>query len=225
MVHHRLRRRGRGAGRDERFAKNPAQRLTDEQQRGRPWTPGFIKPLTRNMLDQDAPDHTRLRALVHKASTSQAPDRAVARAHPDAVRRPAHHRRPRRPRRSRSGDYVLPLPVTVITEMLGVPPDDRGRFHQWSKRVVTVATPRDLPRALPSLWLFLRFVRRLIARRRAEPADDLLTALIQAEENGSHLTEDEPVGDGVPAAHRRPRDDRQPDRQRPPSPCWTIPTN
>ena len=52
---------------DERFTKGGA--MTPEQRTKMPWVPGVIKPLTRNMLDLDAPDHSRLRALVHKAFT------------------------------------------------------------------------------------------------------------------------------------------------------------
>ena len=55
--------------RDERLAKNKLNALTAEQAQKQPWLPKSFQPLTRNMLDLDAPDHTRLRALVHKAFT------------------------------------------------------------------------------------------------------------------------------------------------------------
>src|SRR5690348_11370393 len=55
--------------RDERFTKNRRSALTDEQMRRLPWTPPMFRPLERNMLDLDPPDHTRLRSLVHKAFT------------------------------------------------------------------------------------------------------------------------------------------------------------
>src|SRR5438309_12028891 len=54
---------------DERFAKDPLNALSPEQHARQPWMPGFVQPLTRNMLDLDAPDHTPLRGLVHKAFT------------------------------------------------------------------------------------------------------------------------------------------------------------
>jgi cytochrome P450 len=55
--------------RDERFTKNRRSALTEEQLRKLPWTPPMFRPLERNMLDLDPPDHTRLRSLVHKAFT------------------------------------------------------------------------------------------------------------------------------------------------------------
>lgn len=54
---------------DERFVKNRRNAMTPEQLRKMPWVPPMFRPLERNMLDLDAPDHTRLRALVHKAFT------------------------------------------------------------------------------------------------------------------------------------------------------------
>ena len=54
---------------DERFAKDPRNAMTPEQLKKLPWVPPMFKPLERNMLDLDSPDHTRLRALVHKAFT------------------------------------------------------------------------------------------------------------------------------------------------------------
>ena len=60
--------------RDERFTKNRRSALTPEQARKLPWTPPMFRPLERNMLDLDPPDHTRLRSLVHKAFTPQLVD-------------------------------------------------------------------------------------------------------------------------------------------------------
>src|SRR5215204_3288972 len=54
---------------DDRFAKDPLNALDPEQQKRQPWVPSFLKPLERNMLDLDEPDHRRLRALVSKAFT------------------------------------------------------------------------------------------------------------------------------------------------------------
>jgi cytochrome P450 len=87
--------------------------------------------------------------------------------------------------------YALPLPATVIAELLGVPAEDHARFHRWSNRLVSVSSRRDMLRALPAALSFVRYLRNLVERRRAGPEDDLITALIRAEEAGDRLSEDE----------------------------------
>jgi cytochrome P450 len=89
-------------------------------------------------------------------------------------------------------DYALPLPSTIIAEMLGVPAKDRHRFHRWSSAMVSAdASKLSLLRAMPGVLAFLRYVRKLINKRRAEPSDDLASALARAEEAGDQLSEDE----------------------------------
>ena len=88
-------------------------------------------------------------------------------------------------------DYALPLPATVIAELLGVPAEDHAKFHRWSNRLVSVSSKRDMLRALPAALSFVRYLRKLVERRRADPQDDLITALIRAEEAGDRLSEDE----------------------------------
>src|ERR1044072_24698 len=105
--------------RDERFTKNRRSALTEDQLRKLPWTPSMFRPLERNMLDLDPPDHTRLRSIVHKAFTpslveqmrsraqniaDELLDRVVSLGEMDLIR-----------------DFALPLPMTIITEILGVP--------------------------------------------------------------------------------------------------------
>jgi cytochrome P450 len=87
--------------------------------------------------------------------------------------------------------YALPLPATVIAELLGVAAEDHARFHRWSNRLVSVSSRRDMLRALPAALSFVRYLRNLVERRRAGPEDDLITALIRAEEAGDKLSEDE----------------------------------
>jgi cytochrome P450 PksS len=118
--------------------------------------------------------------------TAQTPDQALADGLLDGLRG--------RARFDLIRDYALPIPTTVIAEMLGVPVADRNRFHRWSKAMVS-ADPAGAGMLLviPHVWAFLRLVRRLIRAKRARPADDLLSALIQAEEAGDRLSEDELV--------------------------------
>ena len=133
-----------------------------------PFTLRLFKPLTHNMLDVDPPAHTRLRGLVHKAFTPQIVEgmrgriQAITDDLLDKVR-------------GRDGmdlirDYALPLPTTIIAEMLGMPAEDRHRFHRWSNAIVGVVLVRwGRLRAIPTVWRFMRYIRKLIAARRADP--------------------------------------------------------
>jgi cytochrome P450 len=177
--------------RDERFVKNQRAVPSDAGRPQPPWVPNILRPLANNMLDLDPPDHTRLRALVHQAFTPRRVEQLHGRIETLAgdLLAAAH---------GQGGgafdllaDFALPLPVTVIGDLLGIPPGDRHRFHRWSARIVSITSPRDALWAIPHALAFMRYLRRLFRRRRAEPTDDLLTALLQAEAAGDRLSEDE----------------------------------
>jgi cytochrome P450 PksS len=89
------------------------------------------------------------------------------------------------------GEYALPLPMTIIAELLGIPPADRAKFRARSAGMVSVSTGADLVRVLPRIWLLIRQLRALFRERRAAPRDDLISALAQVEEAGDRLSEDE----------------------------------
>ena len=175
--------------RDERFTKSRRSALTKEQLRKLPWTPPMFRPLERNMLDLDPPDHTRLRSLVHKAFTpslveqmrsrtqaiaDELLDRVVSTGEMDLIK-----------------DFALPLPMTIITEILGVPAKDHDKFHRWSQAVVSLSSPNPTLRVIPGVWKFIRYLRQFFRLRRRDPQDDLVSALIKAEEAGDKLNEDE----------------------------------
>ena len=174
---------------DERFTKSRRSALTPEQLRKLPWVPPMFRPLERNMLDLDQPDHTRLRALVHKAFTPRLVERMRARV--QSLADELLDGAARRAEMDLIDDYALPLPMTIITEILGVPTGDRHKFHKWSKAVVSLSSPDATVRVIPSVWMFIRYLRRFFKTRRRDPRDDLASALIQAEEAGDKLSEDE----------------------------------
>ena len=149
----------------------------------------LLRPLQFNMLDLDPPDHTRLRSLVHKAFTPRLIARLRERI--QALADELLDDATQRGRLDLVADYALPIPATIIADLLGVPAKDRDRFHRWSSRLVSVTSGRDFLAALPSVFLFMRYLRRLFARRRLEPRDDLITGLVQAEEAGDRLSSDE----------------------------------
>lgn len=182
-----------GILKDERFVKDRLNAMPPDRQAKTPWVPGIFKPLTRNMLDVDEPDHTRLRALVRKAFTPRLIEQLRRRVQAlcddllDAAQRKGSM--------ELVGDYALPVPATVIADLLGVPAEDRRKFHRWSSKIVSVSPGAEAGleglRLIPSVWAFMRYLRKQFEQRRADPKNDLITALVQAEEAGDKLSEDE----------------------------------
>ena len=173
--------------RDERLLKDP--RTATRAGAKEPWAPGFLKPLQKNMLDLDGADHARLRRLVHRAFTPRRVDemreriQAICDGLLDAMEG--------RGRVDLMREYALPLPATIIAELLGIPTRDMARFHRWSSRLVAVTSARGAITAIPALWRFMRYLRALVEERRARPRDDLVSALVQAEDAGDPLSGDE----------------------------------
>ena len=178
---------------DDTFVKDKLNAMDPEQRAKTPWMPGFLKPLERNMLDLDDPDHMRLRAVVSKAFTPRLVERLRGRVEAlceellDAMEREGA----RKGEAELVAGYALPLPATVIAELLGVPAEDQKKFHRWSSRLVSVSSSRDMLRFLPAAVSFVRYLRKMLERRRTDPKDDLMSALVQAEEAGEKLSEDE----------------------------------
>jgi cytochrome P450 len=178
-----------GVLKDDWLAKDPLNAQDPEQRADRPWVPGFLAPLEQNMLDLDDPDHRRLRSLVSKAFTPRLIERLRGRI--EAICRELLDVMERKGRTELVRDYALPLPATVIAELLGIPAKDQRRFHRWSNRIVSISSGRDVWRALPAALAFVRYLRKMSERRRALPEDDLMSALVQAEEAGDRLSQDE----------------------------------
>ncbi|MCO5996741.1 cytochrome P450 family protein [Actinoallomurus rhizosphaericola] len=150
--------------------------------------------LLRSVLDADGDDHLRLRRLVSRAFTARRvtallprvgeivgrlldrlPDRASP---PDGVVDLLEH-------------FAYPLPITVICELVGIPEEDRERWLQWSRALMRSHETGHFTAAIRGI---VDHVEELVARRRAEPADDLLTALIGVhDEDGGVLSEFELV--------------------------------
>jgi cytochrome P450 len=143
----------------------------------------------------DPPNHTRLRGLVSKAFTARRIellrpriqqivddllDKIIEAGEVNLVE-----------------EYAYPLPVTVICELLGVPPEDRGNFRKWSTVLARSLDPDfllsadDIKERWATLVDFRNFFLDQVARRRKNPSDDLLSALMAVEEEGVRLTETE----------------------------------
>jgi cytochrome P450 len=146
-----------------------------------------------SMLDQDPPNHTRLRRLVAKAFTRRAVDALEPRV--EKLVGAALDRIAEAGRVDLVAELAFPLPFAVISEMLGVPVVEHSRLRELTGTLVLGLEPL----ADPSLQADIRsasheltaIVREMIDWRRANPGDDLLTALIAAEQDGDMLGEDE----------------------------------
>ncbi|MCH9737064.1 MAG: cytochrome P450 [Actinomycetia bacterium] len=146
---------------------------------------------TDGMIMMDDPEHMRLRKLVSRAFTPRSIARLTDRTEEitnellDGFRRGQHI--------DVLEDYALPIPVTVISEMVGVPEADRGRFHDGMNLVMNGMAEFGLDQMAAKMEPVIDFVRELIDRRRSEPAEDIMTGLIHASEDGDTLSEDEVV--------------------------------
>ena len=177
---------------DERLVKDRSNAQDPNKKQQKMWIPGFLKPLKSNMLDSDIPDHTRLRSLVHQAFMPRLITQMQTRIH-----RLAHELIDRVQAKGEMDliqDFALPIPMVVISEMLGVAEQDRAAFHRWSNVMVKVSKPIDGILAIPSLYQLVSFLRQLLDEHRLNPQDDLTSALLQAESEGSRLSEDELIG-------------------------------
>jgi cytochrome P450 len=178
----------RAALADPRLHKDWAGKLTSPD-----WVPNEVTGyLAVHMLNSDPPDHTRLRKLVSKAFTA----RRVAGLRPrieeitasllDAIEAQAA-----------AGEkmvdlieaFAFPLPVTVICELLGVPARDRDQFRRWSNTMVaSEGEPGSFRAAGEAMF---HYFTELVAAKRAEPADDMVSALIETRDSGDSLDERE----------------------------------
>ena len=174
---------------DARFAKNPRNAMSPEQLKKRPWMPPMFKPLEQNMLDLDSPDHTRLRALVHKAFTP----RLIEQMRDEIQELTNELLDAAEPRGSMDliADFALPLPLTIIGRILGVPAKDNDKFHCWTKTLLSAGTNVNYVVFIPTIMRFMGYLKKLIKERRARPKDDLITALVQAKDGSDKLNGDE----------------------------------
>lgn len=161
-----------------------------------PDIPAHLKPFydveAHSMLELEPPRHKRLRGLVLRAFTS----RTIAALGPD-ITRLCHDlidRFPDTPFDLLTA-YAQPVPVVVISRLLGVPEDRADDLLRWSNAMVAMYQARRTPeieaRAVEATEDFVAFMRGYVAKRRKTPTDDLISTLIAAEEDGQKLTEDE----------------------------------
>jgi cytochrome P450 len=157
----------------------------------------YAEMLGKTMLTRDAPDHTRLRSLVAKAFTPRRIEELSGRITEivddilDEVERTG--------RTDVMRELAYPLPARVICELLGVPAADRGLVIEQAPALAVGIDPGPMrtagvmQAADRATEILVGYLSGLIAERRARPREDMLSALIEAEEAGDRLTEDEMI--------------------------------
>jgi cytochrome P450 family 142 subfamily A polypeptide 1 len=145
------------------------------------------------MIDMDAPDHLKRRKLVNRGFT---PGRVRAsEAHLGRLCDELIDRVCERGECDLVADLAAPLPMIVIGDMLGVPPEDRDDLLRWSDDMLASLSgdPEGLEAAAVAFGEYEEYARRMIAARREQPSDDLVSVLVHAEIDGDRLDDDEVV--------------------------------
>ncbi len=173
--------------RDQRFSKDIVKRFNPEE----------ATPIDRSMLFRDPPAHTRLRNLVNRSFTPRTIERLTPRIETlvDELLDGLH--------RDGGGDFMaefaMPLPVTVIAELLGVPEADRPAFRRWSADLIGASdashqSEAGYEAALAAEASIAQYFRDMMALRRLHPTEDLTSLLLQVHDEGDRLDEGELLG-------------------------------
>ena len=145
--------------------------------------------LGRVLLFMDGEEHARIRRLINKAFTPKAVERLRGRV--ATIADGLLDRAAATGRFELVDDFAFPLPVTVIADMLGVPPGDHADFREQVPKLTPLLEfncgPEAFERAGEAVWFFAAYFLPLFEARRSEPTDDLISALVHAEIDGDHL--------------------------------------
>lgn len=149
--------------------------------------------LEHSLLGLDPPDHTRLRNLVNRAFTPRVVEQM--RGHIEALADEILDEVEPRGHMDAIADFARPLPIRVIAELLGAPREDHERFARWADAMagaLDIAFEKSTIEAADRAIVEMKeYFRTLLEDRRQEPREDLLTALVRAEDQGDQLTQDE----------------------------------
>jgi cytochrome P450 len=184
-----------------RILRDP--RVSSERGTSRLSPPGVPRRTGMSFLSMDPPDHTRLRRLVSKAFTPRMVAQLAPRIQNVTDELLSAAAGPHPGELELVSQLAYPLPVRIICELLGVPAGDHPRFAGWSARLAHSLQPQFVAPedgaadASAAREEFTAYFRELIAGRRADPGDDLLTELIRAEDEGSRLTEAELISTAI----------------------------
>jgi cytochrome P450 len=162
-------------------------------------TPEEFRLFSRSIISLDPPDHTRLRKVVQpsftgrgmealRGSIQQIVDDLLDQAERDATER--GEAAPER-RMDLIEAFAYPFPVTVISDMLGIPREDRGTIRGWTENLLRVDRGRADEEVRAGLREFIDYLKDLFEHKRRVPADDMISRLVHVEEDGDILDEEE----------------------------------
>ncbi|KKB73057.1 cytochrome P450 [Bacillus glycinifermentans] len=171
---------------DSKFIANPLH-LNEADD---PAEPPHKKIISRNLLSVNPADHRRLRRLVQKAFTPRMVERLRGRI--EEIANELLDNVQDKGEMNLIEDYAFPLPIIVICEMLGIPHEDQDTFRKWSDVIMEgVNNPHFEQQSEEVMIAFVDYLRDLIARRRKELKEDLISDLISVEVEGDVLSEHE----------------------------------
>ena len=186
---------------DDRFSVDPRSLMSPEQ-REHDETPEEFRPFARSIISIDPPDHDRIRKLVQPSFTGRGMeamrpgiqnivDDLLDRIEAEAAARgeTAPHRR-----MELISQFAYPFPVTVISDMLGIPREDRTRIKGWTENLLRIDRGRDAAmdeQVRQGLRDFTAYLQDLFARKREAPTDDMISRMVLIEDEGDTLTEEE----------------------------------
>ena len=185
---------------DHRFAVDPRSTMSPEQvEELEAQTPEEFRLFSRSIISLDPPDHTRLRKLVQPSFTGRGMEalrgsiQQIVDDLLDGVERDAAERGETPPDRRMDliEAFAYPFPVTVISDMLGIPREDRETIRGWTENLLRVDRGRVDEEVRAGLREFIDYLQDLFERKRRAPTDDMISRLVHAEEDGDVLDEEE----------------------------------
>ncbi len=188
---------------DERFSVDPRSRMSPEELEQQPEMPEEFRLFSRSILALDPPDHTRLRKLVQPSFTGRGMEalrgsiQQIADDLLDQAERDAAGRGEVAPERRMDliEAFAYPFPVTVISDMLGIPREDRETIRGWTENLLSaerIGRGREMEEEVRAgLREFIDYLKDLFERKRRVPSDDMISRMVHAEEDGDILDEEE----------------------------------
>lgn len=187
---------------DNRFSSDPSTAMTPEQREKLPPIVEEFRPVQESLISKDPPDHARLRKLIQPSFSIRQMEAMRPRIQKitedllDAAERAAAERGEAGPDRRMDliESFAYPMPVTVISDMLGIPREDRPQVKEWTENLLRVDRSRaEGPDAetRAKVRQFTDYLRDLFKAKRRQLADDMISQLLRAEEDGDKLNEDE----------------------------------